>query len=82
VILVHKDVPLAQLWEWVIAIHVNLDTYFIIKAVILVVLQDPIKLVQHVHLVYLIVQFVMIVFLVKDVMTRHSTLEYCAQQVV
>lgn len=59
-----------------------LDTYFITKAVILIVPLDPIKLVQHAHLVYLIVQFVMIVFHAKDAMIKHSTQEYYAQQVV
>lgn len=74
-ILVHKDVQLALGWEWVIVTLVNLDTYFIIKVAILIVLLDLIKLVLHAHLVYLIVQFAMIVFLVKDAMIRHSTQE-------
>lgn len=81
-ILVHKDALVAQELEWEIATLVILDTCFIIKDVILAVLLDPIKQEQHVHLAYLIVQFVMILFLVKDVMTKLSTLEYCVQQVV
>lgn len=58
-----------------------LDTCSIIKDATSVAQLDPIRQVQHVHLVFQIVLFAMIVFLVKDVMIQLSTLEYCVLQV-